>query len=107
MKKQKAIARSAVLFLQESHPHDASAAADSRALDREFRAWLDRPVHDPDVVQLLQEAEIAAFAEELENAFSAPGSGFYSTMRVNPDGTLTRLWGHRGGERRSSLPPTN
>ena len=64
-------------------------------------------MHDLDVAQLLHEAEIEDVAEELENAFTAPGSGFYSTMRVNPDGSLTRLWSHRGGDRRSSLPPTN
>jgi hypothetical protein len=63
--------------------------------------------HDPDVLQLLHEAEMEDFAEELENAFTAPGSGFYSTMHMNPDGTLTRLWSHRGAGQHSSLPPTN
>ena len=107
MKKQKAITRIAALFLQERYPGDLPADAAATGLDREFRAWFDRRVHDPDMVQLLREAEMDAFAEELENAFTAPGSGFYSTLRVNPDGTLTRVWSHRGGDRPSSLPPTN
>src|SRR5262249_41892693 len=107
MKKQKSTARIAALFLQECYPHDVPADADAQALDREFRAWFDRRVRDPDVLHLLHEAEIEDFAEELENAFSAPGSGFYSTMHMNPDGTLTRVWSHRGGDRRGSLPPTN
>jgi hypothetical protein len=107
MKKQKAITRIATLFLQECYPGDLPAHAATQGLDREFRAWFDRRIHDPDVVQLMYEAEIEDFAEELENAFTAPGSGFYSTMHVNPDGTLTRVWSHRGGDRPSSLLPTN
>ena len=107
MKKKRATARIAALFQQECYPDDFPADADAQVLDHEFRAWFDRRVNDPDVVQLLQEAEIDAFAEQLENAFSAPGSGFYSTMHLNPDGTLTRLWSRLEDDRRGSMPPTN
>ena len=107
MKKQSAITRIAALFLQECYPGDLPAHAAASGLDREFRAWFDGRVHDPDVVKLLQEAEMDAFAEELENIFSAPGSGFYATMHVNPNGSLTRVWSYRGDDQRGSLPPTN
>jgi hypothetical protein len=107
MKQQKAVTRIAALFLEECYPGELPTDAAATGLDGEFRPWCDRRVHDPDVVKLLHEAEMDAFAEGLENVFTAPGRGFYSTMHVNPDGTVTRVWSDRSGGRPSSLPPTN
>jgi hypothetical protein len=73
MKKLKAVTRIAALFLKECYPGDLPAHAATQGLDREFRAWFDLRIHDPDVVQLLHEAELDAFAEELEKCLHHTG----------------------------------